>query len=280
MKPRVHPYVSKDPVVTANAFIVESDRELVIIDTTLTRSDSRSLKSAVEALGKPIGAILLTHGHPDHVAGTSTIAPKGEVPIYALESVAALMRASEQAKHKQWSALFKDEWIPEWVYPNRIVNPGDTVEVDGLQFRILDLGAGGDSDANSIWLLETGKDAAFVGDFIFNQFHTYMADGSILRWIANLAALESQLSAYRTLYVGHGPPADATAIQRQRTYLATACANVLEATDGSAVFTDATRKKYERLMLDQYPGFGFQVTVSFSADAVAKELVGIKNYDW
>jgi hypothetical protein len=55
---------------------------------------------------------------------------------------------------------------------------------------------------------------------------------------------------------------------------------VLEATGGTAVFTDETRKKYERKMFERYPGFGFEFTVAFSADTLAKELVGVKNYDW
>jgi glyoxylase-like metal-dependent hydrolase (beta-lactamase superfamily II) len=259
---------------------VEADEGLVVIDTTLTMSDSKALKRTIEDLGKPIAGILLTHGHPDHVAGTYNIAPRGDVPIYALQSVNDLMLASEQAKHRQWSELFKDEWIPRWVYPNRIVQDGETVNLAGLDFRVVDLGAGGDCDANSIWLLETGKTAAFVGDFLYNQFHTYMMDGSVLRWIANIERLTGLLTQYRTIYVGHGPPTDASVLARQKEYFMTASGYVLDATNGTAVFTEASKKKYEERMLARYPGYGFQLTVAFSADALAKELVGIKNYDW
>jgi hypothetical protein len=31
-------------------------------------------------------------------------------------------------------------------------------------------------------------------------------------------------------------------------------------------------------MFSNYPDYGFRFTVSFSADALAKELIGIKNY--
>jgi glyoxylase-like metal-dependent hydrolase (beta-lactamase superfamily II) len=120
MTPRIHTYVSKEPIVRPNAFIVEADTELVIVDTTLTMSDSKALKQMADGLRKPVAGILLTHGHPDHIAGTTNIAPNGEVPVYALRSVHDLMKATEQAKHKQWSAMFKEEWIPRWVYPNTI----------------------------------------------------------------------------------------------------------------------------------------------------------------
>lgn len=276
----IHTYVAAEPMVKPNAFIVEADRELIIVDTTLTMSDSKGLKRMADNLHKPIAAILLTHGHPDHVAGITNIAPRGDVPIYALQSVHDLMRASEQSKHKQWSGMFKDEWIPKWVYPNAIVTPGERLTLAGLTFRVVDLGAGGDCDANSIWFLENDRAAAFVGDFLFSNSHAYMMDGSILRWLANLDRFEELLARYTTLYVGHGPASTSSLIQQQREYFRTACTAILDATAGSAALTDETRKRYEQTMLAKYPDYGFKLTVGFSADALAKELAGIKNYDW
>lgn len=62
------------------------------------------------------------------------------------------MEETEQEKHLQWSEMFGDEWIPKWVYPNTLVEDGDTVNIAGLTFRVLDIGSGGDCDANSFWL--------------------------------------------------------------------------------------------------------------------------------
>jgi glyoxylase-like metal-dependent hydrolase (beta-lactamase superfamily II) len=280
MTARIHTYVSTEPIVRPNAFIVEADEGLVIVDTTLTMSDSKALRRMAEGLAKPVAGILLTHGHPDHVAGTTNLAPNGDVPIHALQSVHDVMKASEQAKHAQWSAMFKEEWIPRWVYPNAIVESGRRISLAGLTFTVVDLGAGGDSDANAMWLLEDDRQAAFVGDFLFSNHHTYMMDGSVLRWLANLARFENLLAQYGTLYVGHGPAADHSLIRRQQQYLQTACAALLEATGGGAVLTDESRKTYERLMVERYPGYGFTLTVAFSADALAKELMGVKNYKW
>jgi glyoxylase-like metal-dependent hydrolase (beta-lactamase superfamily II) len=277
---RIHTYVSREPMVKPNAFIVEADAGLVIVDTTLTMSDSKALRESAERLRKPIAGVLLTHGHPDHVAGTTNVVPNGDVPIYALRSVHDLMKASEQAKHEQWSALFKDEWIPQWVHPSEIVAPDDRVTLAGLTFTVVDVGAGGDSDANSIWLLEDDKQAAFVGDFLYSGNHAYMMDGSILRWMANLERFRALLERYAVLYVGHGPASGHSLISTQLQYFETACAALLEATDGSAILTDESRKGYTDTMLAKYPGFGFTLTVGYSADALARELTGVKNYDW
>jgi hypothetical protein len=46
------------------------------------------------------------------------------------------------------------------------------------------------------------------------------------------------------------------------------------------VLTPENTKKYEEAMLARYPDYGFSLTVALSASALAKELIGIKNYDW
>lgn len=272
MKTIIHTYKSKEPVLNVNAFIIETSDNLIIIDTTLTMSDSKALKQEADNLLKPIAAIILTHAHPDHIAGTYNIAPNGEIPIYALASVKVLMEATEQIKHQQWSAMFGAEWIPKWVYPNVIVKDGDVVKVGGLTFHVFDLGAGGDCDANSIWLLQGDTPAAFLGDFIYNENHTYMADGSILRWIANLEKFTPILKNYQNYYVGHGPTCDFSAIAKQKQYFITYCGELLKATNGTAIFNEQSKQNFESAMIDTFPNYGCQFMIGLAADKVASEL--------
>ena len=75
--------------------------------------------------------------------------------------------------------------FPRGFIPTRLSMDGDTVTLGDIKLSVVDLGAGGDCDANSIWLLNDSPHA-FLGDFIYHQNHTYMADGNILRWLANL----------------------------------------------------------------------------------------------
>src|SRR5262245_57478340 len=116
MRTKIHTYTSQEPMLKVNAFIVEAPRELVIIDTTLTMSDSIALKKTADRLGKPIAGIVLTHGHPDHIAGTTNLSPDGHIPVFSLGSVKDLMLQTEEAKHRQWSSVFGGEWISKWIY--------------------------------------------------------------------------------------------------------------------------------------------------------------------
>ena len=106
------------------------------------------------------------------------------------------MRVTEEAKHAQWGPVYGDEWIPRWVYPDRLVENGEALTFDGVSFRVFEVGPGGDCDANSVWILEDEPDAAFVGDLVSNGAHSYIADGRVLRWLANIDREEMPAVTY------------------------------------------------------------------------------------
>ena len=61
------PALSCSPAVGATR--VETHHGIIAVDATLTVSDARALREQAEPLGKPLLAVLLTHGHPDHYNG-------------------------------------------------------------------------------------------------------------------------------------------------------------------------------------------------------------------
>src|SRR5688572_21265666 len=102
---RIHTYTSDETGLYVNAYLVETTNGIVAIDATLTVSDSTALRAQIDAFHKPLLAVLVTHAHPDHVAGITNIVSAPDVPILALESVTRLMQATEAAKHAQWSPV-------------------------------------------------------------------------------------------------------------------------------------------------------------------------------
>jgi glyoxylase-like metal-dependent hydrolase (beta-lactamase superfamily II) len=270
----VHTYSAGEAGLLVNAYLVETDQGVVAIDGTLTASDSRALRSRMDSLGKPLLGVLLTHAHPDHVAGIANLLDDSGAPVVALESVRDLMRATEEAKHAQWGPVFGDEWIPRWVYPDRLVEDGEALTFDGVSFRVYEVGPGGDCDANSVWVLEDERAAAFVGDLVFNGTHSYIADGKVLRWLANIERFRALLEGVTTLYPGHGRAGGIELLDAQKDYLLAYCAAVLEVAGDSATTDERAKEELAGRMRRVLPGAPLEFMIGLSADAVAAELNG------
>src|SRR5215469_5748848 len=90
--PPVHQFPASPQGLSVNCYVVEGRRGLVAIDSALTVSDAKSLRAKVDALGKPLLAVLLTHGHPDHYNGVAYLVEGRTVPVYATTAVARVIR--------------------------------------------------------------------------------------------------------------------------------------------------------------------------------------------
>jgi hypothetical protein len=107
--------------------------------------------------------------------------------IVATQPVLDLMRSLEEPKRKQWTPVFGAEGVQTWTYPNTITRSGDTVTFDGVTYAALDLAPGGDAEANTAWFIESPTRTVFLGDLVFKGTRSYVADGYLVEWLANLA---------------------------------------------------------------------------------------------
>src|SRR3954451_9529665 len=96
--PRVHAHASGESGIFANAYLIETAHGVVAVDALLTESESRALRAQLDALGKPLLAVLLTHGHPDHYNGVTRLVGGTPVPIVATPGVAEIIRRDDAAK--------------------------------------------------------------------------------------------------------------------------------------------------------------------------------------
>src|SRR5262249_13551043 len=198
----VHTHASGEGGIYVNAFLVETGGGAVAVDSTLTESESRAFRRELEALGKPLLAVLVTHPHPDHVGGLTNLVEE-DTWIVATRQVVDLMRALEEPKRKQWTPVYGAEWVQRWTYPNQLIASGDRLTLDGVTWSVLDLGPGGDSDANSVWFIESPVRTAFLGDMVFAGTHAYVADGHLLAWLANLERLGNLCRGMEVAFPGH-----------------------------------------------------------------------------
>ena len=202
-----------------NAYIIEGPEGLVVVDSLLTNTASKDLRASVDAKGKPLQAVLLTHPHPDHYAGLGNLVDGLDVPIYAVPGVADVVSREDEAKNILISGMFGPEWPSNRVFPTDTVVEGETLSFGpGLSFEVLDIGPG-ESFHDSVFVLKGNTPAAFVGDLVFSLMHAYMADVQNPAWIAALDRLKSELPEDMVLHVGHGAPVTPAFMTWQRNYL-------------------------------------------------------------
>lgn len=269
----VHTHASGEGGIFANAYLIESAHAVVAVDATLSESESKSLRAELTALGKPLVAVLVTHPHPDHVAGITNLVGPDTPEIVATQAVLDLMRRLEEPKRKQWGPVYGAEWVARWTYPNRVVADGEQLSFDGVTYSVLDIGAGGDSEANAVWLMDAPVRTAFLSDLTFNGVHSYAADGHLLAWLANLARLRRVCEGMQLAFPGHGDAAAPNQlIAAQSEYLLTLAGHVKELARGRTALTDAQKAELEERMTRYLPNGGLPFMIGMSADAIAREL--------
>jgi glyoxylase-like metal-dependent hydrolase (beta-lactamase superfamily II) len=110
-----------------NAYLVDEDDGLTLVDTTLPRS-SKAILAEAGRLGKPIVRIALTHAHGDHIGSLDALAaalPGAEVSIS--ERDARLMAGDKTLDPGEPQAKLRGSYPGAKTRPHRTLSPGDRV---------------------------------------------------------------------------------------------------------------------------------------------------------
>jgi glyoxylase-like metal-dependent hydrolase (beta-lactamase superfamily II) len=272
--PQVHVYQSGAGGIYANAYLIETRNGVVAIDSTLSNSDSRALRARLDAIGKPLLAVLLTHGHPDHYNGVTTLIVGMHVPVIATQGIAEVIRSHDVAKEAQWKPVFKDEWPDRRTFPNQSLANGKSLIFDRVRFTVHALGVG-ESDADSIWMVTApAVKLAFIGDVVLYHEHAYLSDGHSGPWLKNIERVRRLVRGASTIYPGHGDAGGTELLDWERDYLTAYRQNVAGLAVGKAELTEPQKEELERQMLTFFPSDHLQFLIKLGADPVAGELAG------
>src|SRR5262245_55734831 len=129
----VHRFPVEQTGAFVNAYLVETTASVVAMDSLLTVSDSRTMRQALERLGKPLQAVLLTHSHPDHYAGLVQLVGEDDVPIIAPQGVIDTIERDDAQKDAIVGSMFGEEWPSKRIFPNTPIGDGESVTFDGVE---------------------------------------------------------------------------------------------------------------------------------------------------
>jgi glyoxylase-like metal-dependent hydrolase (beta-lactamase superfamily II) len=273
--PKIHQVTASAPGLSVNAYLIEGDHGIVEVDSALTISDSKALRAKVDQLGKPLLAILVTHGHPDHYNGVSYVIEGRKVPVYATAAVTKVIRDWDDRKEKQWKPVFGAEWPAKRVFPDHEVKDGDKLTFDGMTFVVHDLGPA-ESYADSYWEMVAPERNAFIGDEVLSGSHAYTNDGHTTEWLTNLDKLARSLAGVKHVYPGHGASGDATMFAWEKQYLLAYRHEVDRLRAGKSKLTDDQKKQLVTTMKAAYPTATNEFMIALGADTVAAELAGAR----
>ncbi|GLZ78306.1 MBL fold metallo-hydrolase [Actinorhabdospora filicis] len=269
----VHTHTAGEAGLFVNAYLIETADGVIVIDTSLLNTEIDQLADRIDALGKPVLGIFVTHAHPDHFNGVDTLVRRNPgTPVYATEGVARVIAEIADAKRAQWGPVYGDEWPAVTALPTVKLADGEKVQFQDLSITARELGAG-ESHADSYLLLtpDEGDVVAFIGDIAFHGCHSYTADGHTGAWLENLSLLEGELDGVKVLYPGHGAPAGLELLSGQRAYLEFYRAQVAElAVDGQ--LDDAGKQELENRLSGFAPESGLTWMIQLGAPMVAAEL--------
>ena len=179
----------------ANCYVVTDEENLVcaVIDPG---DESNTILDYVEDHKFTVKAILLTHGHFDHIGAADTVAMETGATVYV---------------NKKDTTEGVEEYKYHPLVPVRYISDGDVITVGSLRFRVLE--TPGHSPGSVAFRCE---DALFCGDTLFRGScgRTDLPGGDedqLMMSLRRLADIPGDLE----VYPGHMGP---STLQRERAY--------------------------------------------------------------
>jgi ribonuclease/clavin/mitogillin len=183
---------TKPPATHTNCYLIHTNEELLIIDPGSPYEDEQSvLGSCVKELmeqGRNVRGIVLTHLHPDHVAGVNALrAQLGTVKVFGHQLTA--------------------EGLKETIRIDASIHDGDVIELTGTPvIRLRAMHTPGHAQGHLCFHAErtgaliTGDNIVGLGSVLIDP-----PQGNMQDYLVSLERMKS-IPGLNVLYGGHGPP--------------------------------------------------------------------------
>lgn len=188
-----------------NSGFIIGAHSVAVIDPGGSLQSGEMMKNTIRELTElPINYLVLTHFHPDHVAGA--MAFKDVENIIAHENYSRAVAQRAQFYLDRFNQLLPGSTEEVFLLPNQTVSVGTSLSIE-LGDRSLSLTAYPLAHTdNDLTVYDKTTNSLWASDLIFEQ-RTPSLDGSLIGWLDVL----SQLSQFNNTMIipGHGKPGKA-----------------------------------------------------------------------
>lgn len=193
-----------------NSYIVwqEGAQAVVLIDAGMAVSE---ILEFLESRGMTLEAVLLTHGHPDHIVGAAEIAEATGAPVYLHEIDSKMV---EMMPPTLLAMLGIDKMdVPDEFKP---LNDGQVLDLAGLEIKVLH--TPGHSPGSVSFLVDG---ALFDGDLVFRASigRTDFPGGDFELLLRSVKEKVFVLDPETKLYPGHMGPTTVELEKRTNPFL-------------------------------------------------------------
>jgi glyoxylase-like metal-dependent hydrolase (beta-lactamase superfamily II) len=177
-----------------NCYVIGAGDRVAIVDPG---GESDRIAAAIDARGWKPEAVLLTHGHIDHVAHCAHVCERYGIPSYIHRADLALVKAPQ---FPEFAAMLGARPCPE---PIGFLEEGKPVEVAGLVLRVIHTPG---HTPGGVCLLDEESRQALVGDTIFYRGvgRTDLPGGDFATLASSVRDRLFALAGDWQLWPGHG----------------------------------------------------------------------------
>ncbi len=185
----------------------EGSAETVLVDPA---DHGGALVDALEDQGLKVTAILLTHGHFDHIGGVSEVKERTGAKVYAGDGELRLLADPEDNLSAAYGKSIR-------VRPDVLLRDGETVELAGMDFRCIS--TPGHTEGSCCYYIHPsdGEPILLAGDTLFEESvgRTDFPTGSMSRLVRSVREKLFILPEETLVCPGHGA---ATTIGHEKRY--------------------------------------------------------------